>query len=162
MSQTCHWFQIYHIGMRAHSLQTIPNKCERFQPEDKLGVFCLSCSRFTWNDDGLAHLQDLHVTVGLVRWQTEKRERQKGLSLRLRAFYLHEKLWCWPVRLHWWWSTRRRPHPLTNSIDMRRKGAQGTTMVHLNGLRWVQLGDVIVGIHSNQDVGHVCLKQGKE
>lgn len=35
-------------------------------PENKLGVFCLAGTGLSRHDDGLAHLQDLHVPVRLV------------------------------------------------------------------------------------------------
>lgn len=37
-------------------------------PEDKFGVFGFPGSGLPGHDDGLTHLQDLHVPVGLVSW----------------------------------------------------------------------------------------------
>lgn len=43
-------------------------------PEHKLGVFGLPGSRLPWDDDGLAHLQDLHVPVRLIGWGKQHRQ----------------------------------------------------------------------------------------
>lgn len=46
---------------------------------------------------------------------------------------------------------------LTDSVDMRRERSQRLPLVHLDCLRAVQIGDVIVRVHSYQDVCHIRL-----
>lgn len=44
----------------------LQRKSHELVPENKLGVFGLSRSRFTRNYNGLTHLENLHVPVGFV------------------------------------------------------------------------------------------------
>lgn len=48
---------------------------------------------------------------------------------------------------------------LTYSIDVRWKSSQRLPPVQLDGVGAVQIGDVIVRIHSYQDVGHIRLEE---
>lgn len=47
---------------------------------------------------------------------------------------------------------------LTNCIDVRRQSAQRSALVLFNGLWRIQLGNLKIWIHSNQDVGNKRLQ----
>lgn len=44
---------------------------------------------------------------------------------------------------------------------MRWEGSQRAALVALDGLRGIEFRNVIVRVHSNQDVSHECLKETK-
>lgn len=54
---------------------------------------------------------------------------------------------------------RARLERLTDGVDVRRQRAQRAAAVLLDALRGVQLGDVVVGVDGNQDVGDKRLQE---
>lgn len=50
---------------------------------------------------------------------------------------------------------------LTDSVDVRREGPQRLAPVQLDSVRAVQVGDVIVRVHGDQDVCHIRLQRVK-
>lgn len=48
---------------------------------------------------------------------------------------------------------------LTDGVDMRRQRPQRAAPVLLDGFWGVELGDVVVGVHRDQDVGHERLDE---
>ena len=60
-------FKVWQYSIMYHTVVCTVCKIDWFIPEDKLGVFSLSSTRFPRNYDGLTQLQKLHVPVSLVR-----------------------------------------------------------------------------------------------
>lgn len=48
---------------------------------------------------------------------------------------------------------------LTDGVDVRRQRPQRAAPVLLDGFWGVELGDVVVGVHGDQDVGHERLDE---
>lgn len=53
-------------------------------PEHKLGVFGLPGPGLPGDDDGLAHLQDLHVPVRFISWSRDTQEAAVRLDFCLK------------------------------------------------------------------------------
>lgn len=56
------------ILCQGHRVHASPSKKEKdgLIPQNELGILSFSSARFSRNYNGLAHLQNLHVSVGFV------------------------------------------------------------------------------------------------